>query len=73
MIFVFAKCQFLLRPRHTKHRRVVFGTLFFEVLPFTDEASVVNAKTSKKSMQKRCAGFWCVKTFTFEERFVRFS
>ena len=38
-----------------------FGTLFFEVLPFTDDASVVNGKTSKKSMQKRRGGFWCVK------------
>ena len=39
-----------------------FGTPFFEVLPFTDTASVVNGKTSKKSMQKRRGGFWCVKT-----------
>ena len=26
--------------------------LFFEVLPFTDDVSVVNGKTSKKSMKK---------------------
>ena len=38
-----------------------FGTLFFEVLPFTDDASVVNGKTSKKSTQKRRGGFWCVR------------
>ena len=34
----------------------VFGvssTLFFEVLPFTDDASVVNGKTSKKNMTKQ--------------------
>ena len=29
---------FPLRPRHTKHRRVVFVMLLFEVLPFTDDA-----------------------------------
>ena len=34
--------------------------LFFDVLPFTDDASVVNGKTSKKSMQKRRGGFWGV-------------
>ena len=45
---------------HQKPRR--FGTLFFEVLLFTDTASVVNGKTSKKSMQKNAAFFWCVKT-----------
>ena len=55
-----------------------FGTLFFEELPFTDDASVVNGKTSKKSMQKRRevvngktlkksmqkqrGGFWCVRS-----------
>ena len=38
-----------------------FGTLFFEVLPFTDDASAVNGKTSKKSMQKRSGGFWRAK------------
>ena len=27
-----------LRPRHTKHRRVVFVMLLFEVLPFTNDA-----------------------------------
>ena len=42
-------------PRH-------FCTLLFEVLLFTDTASVVNSKTSKKSIQKRRGGFWCVKT-----------
>ena len=34
-----------------------FCTLFFEVLPFTDDASVVNGKTSKKSMQKTTQRF----------------
>ena len=52
-----------------------FCTLFFEVLPFTDTASVVNGKTSKKSMQKRRGGFWCVKTlkaYGFETIYVMF-
>ena len=39
-----------------------FCTFFFEVLPFTDDASIVNGKTSKKSVQKQRGGFWCVKT-----------
>ena len=34
-----------------------FCTLFFEVLPFTDDASVVNGKTSKKSMKNDAAVF----------------
>ena len=36
-----------------------------DVLPFTDDASVVNGKTSNKSVQKRRGGFWChyVKVF----------
>ena len=34
-----------------------FCTLFFDVLPFTDDASVVNGKTSKKSMQKKTQRF----------------
>ena len=33
---------------------------FFEVLPFTTLASSVNGKTSKKSVQKRRGGVWCV-------------
>ena len=37
-----------------------FCMLFFDALPFTDDASVINGKTSKKSMQKRRGGFWCV-------------
>ena len=37
----------------TPNKRRVFCTLFFEVLPFTDDASVVYGKTSKKSMQKK--------------------
>ena len=37
-----------------------FCMLFFDVLPFTDDASFVNGKTSKKSMQKRRGGVWCV-------------
>ena len=41
-----------LGPRHTKKRRVVC-MLFFEVLLFSDTASVVYGKTSKKSMQKK--------------------
>ena len=45
---------------HATPRR--FGTLFFEVLLFTDTASVVNGKISKKSMQKPRLFFWCVKT-----------
>ena len=39
-----------------------FNTLFFEVLPFTDTASVVNGKTSKKNMQKRRGVFFGVST-----------
>ena len=39
-----------------------FCMIFFDVLPFTDDASVVNGKTSKKSVQKRRGGFRCVKT-----------
>ena len=36
-----------------------FCILIFDILPFTDNASIVNGKTSKKSMQK-CRGiFWC--------------
>ena len=31
-------------------------------LPFTTLASSVNSKTSKKSMQKRRGGFWCLDT-----------
>ena len=31
---------------------------FFDILPYADDA--VNGKTSKKSMQKRRGGFWCV-------------
>ena len=50
-----------LRPRHTKTPLRHFCTLFFEVLPFTDTASVVNGKTSKKRVQKLRGGFWCVK------------
>ena len=52
-----------LGPRHTKHRRVVLArfSLKFYRLP-TDDESVVNGKTSKKSMQKRRGGFLCVKT-----------
>ena len=53
--------QNLIKARHTKHRPCRFCTLFFEVLPITDDASVVNSKTSKKSMQNRRGGFWCVK------------
>ena len=37
-----------------------FCMLFFEVLPFTMLASSVNGKTSKKSVQKRRGGVWCV-------------
>ena len=37
-------------PRH-------FCMLFFDVLSFTDDASVINGKTSKKSTQKRRGGF----------------
>ena len=33
------------------------GLLFFDVLSFTDNASIENGKTSKKSMQKRSGGF----------------
>ena len=38
--------------------------LFFDVLPFTDDARVVNGKTSKKSVQNRRGGFWCVKALS---------
>ena len=44
-------------PRHTKKTVAFFCMLFFEVLLFTDTASVVNGKTSKKSMQKNAAFF----------------
>ena len=37
---------------------------FWHAFPFTDDVSVVNGKTSKKSMQKRRGGFWCVKALT---------
>ena len=42
-----------------------FCMLFFDVLPFTDDASVVNSKTSKKSMQKRRGGFGVSRPLTF--------
>ena len=50
----------VLRPKvltHLKPPRRFFMP-FFDVLPFTDDASVVNGKTSKKSMQKRRGGFF---------------
>ena len=37
-----------------------FCMLFFDVLPFTTLAVSVNGKTSKKSVQKRRGGVWCV-------------
>ena len=37
-----------------------FCMLFFEVLPFMTLAVSVNGKTSKKSVQKRRGGVWCV-------------
>ena len=37
-----------------------FCMIFFEVLPLTTLASSVNGKTSKKSVQKRRGGVWCV-------------
>ena len=40
-----------------------FCMLFFDVLPFTDDACVVNGKTSKKSVQNQRDGFWCAKAF----------
>ena len=33
---------------------------FFDVLPFTDDASVLKGKASKESLQKRRGSFWCV-------------
>ena len=55
--------------------------IFFDVLPFTDDARIVNGKTSRKSVQNRRGGFWCVKAFktiasflhAFFEVFVCFS
>ena len=46
--------------KHAYNINRIMHMFFFEVLPFTDDAIVVNGKTSKKSMQKRCSGFWCV-------------
>ena len=37
-----------------------FCMLFFEFLPFTTLAVSVNGKTSKKTVQKRRGGVWCV-------------
>ena len=53
-------CFYALRVlTHQKPPRC-FCTLFFEVLPFSKLASSVNGKTSKKSVQKRRGGVWCV-------------
>ena len=54
-------CVKALKGLDTPKKCRVFCTLFFELLPFTDD--VVYGKTSKKSMQKKNATFlWCVKT-----------
>ena len=37
-----------------------FCMLFFDVLQFMTLAVSVKGKTSKKSVQKRCGGVWCV-------------
>ena len=43
---------------------------FFDVLPFTDDTCVVNGKTSKKSVQNRRDGFWCVNALRLAETFT---
>ena len=54
----FLVCQGLKTPNTVAS----FLYVSFEVLPLTDDASVVNGKTSKKSVQKRRGGFRCVMT-----------
>ena len=58
-VFLCVKALKVLTHLKPPHR---FCMLFIDVLPFTDDASVVNGKTSKKTVQKRRRGFRCVKT-----------
>ena len=43
-----------------KKNAAFFGTIFFEVLPYTTLASSVSGKIPKKSVQKNAAVFFCV-------------
>ena len=54
-------CQDLKGLDTPKDAASFFCMLFLDVLPFTDDARIVNGKTSKKSVKNRRGGFWCVK------------